>query len=262
MNLENLFEKYLRAYFASHPGSMTDPEDVLPTVYNEWADKPETELGDTPRNYVKKLTDADELIGMAAESVKKGGEPSPIVIDRIVELPQAAPALVAVLDGEADERVRALAVELLSRMDKLPVGTALELVFDPSTPDLLREALIDRLKYTDNVGYSLLDRIGTTDGESKKILAELLVGSGVVDDRVFALLLELLNAGDCLPYAAQLLGEYGDERAIEPLSALAETAVYADYIELRNAVEMLGGNLTLRFDFDGDPTYNKIKNRD
>lgn len=261
MNLEKLFEKYLRAYFAAHPEVLSDPEEVLPTVYAEWSDKPEKELGGvTPRAYVNKLTDAKELIAMAAESIISGGEPSPLVVDRIVALPKAESDLVVVLDGEYDERMRALAVELLSRMDKLPVRLSLELVFDPSTPEILREALIDRLKYTDNVGTALLDRIGTTDGEAKKILAELLVGSGVKDDKVFSLLLELLNNGDCLPYATQLLAEYGDERAIEPLSTLAETAVYADYIELRNAVEMLGGDLTLRFNFENDPTYQKIKN--
>lgn len=256
MNLEKLFEKYLRAYFAAHPEVLSDPEEVVSEVYAEWADKPDAELGCTPRAYVEKLTDVRELTAMAAESVKRGGEPSPLVLDRIVELP-AERELTEILESGGDDGMRTLAADLLSRMDKLPVLTSLELVFDPDESDVVREALIDKLKYADNVAPALLERIdGAAD---KKILAELLVSTGVRDDRIYDLLLGLLRSGDCLPFAAQLLAEYGDERAIEPLSELAETAVYADYIELRNAVEGLGGELTLRFNWDGDATYKKIK---
>ena len=103
----------------------------------------------------------------------------------------------------------------------------------------------------------MIPRIGETEGNARFILAELLAGSGVHDDRIFELLIEVLEVN--IPYGAQLLSAYDDPRAIELLSEKAETCDYADYIELRNAVEALGGELTLRFNWDNDSSYKKIK---
>ena len=52
----------------------------------------------------------------------------------------------------------------------------------------------------------------------------------------------------------------GDDRALEPLldAAEGEDISYIDFIEVRNAIERLGGEAPVR-DFSGDPTYAAVK---
>ena len=61
---------------------------------------------------------------------------------------------------------------------------------------------------------------------------------------------------------ADCLGRLGDERALPVLMGLAasEETPYLDYIELRNAIERLGGEAPER-NFDAeDPAYEAMRN--
>ena len=62
-------------------------------------------------------------------------------------------------------------------------------------------------------------------------------------------------------FAARLLGRYGDARAIEPLKALISMSdiTYYEYMELRNAVEALGGEIEHEREFYGDPDYEYLR---
>ncbi len=260
MNLEKLFEKALRAYFAAHRVSRDGLEDAVADAYADWSDKPLDELdGKTPREYVAAVTDPAEIAEGALAGVRNGGEPSPLFADRVAEVPAASARLTEVLESDEPERVRVAAAELLHRAGAVPVETYIDLVFDPDTPDNLRETLIEQLEYTDGAAGPLLARLGEAEGENRKILAELLVACGARGEKVYGLLEELVREPGNAAYASQLIARYGDERALPLLAELSAKCDYADYIELRNAAEMLGGDVPLRFDWSGDATYKKIK---
>ena len=59
-----------------------------------------------------------------------------------------------------------------------------------------------------------------------------------------------------------LLGRYGDARAVEPLKTLLSMSdiTYFEYMELRNAVEALGGEIEQEREFYGDPDYEYLRN--
>ena len=176
MNLEKLFEKALRAYFAAHRVSRDGLEDAVADAYADWSDKPLDELdGKTPREYVAAVTDPAEIAEGALAGVRNGGEPSPLFADRVAEVPAASARLTEVLESDEPERVRVAAAELLHRAGAVPVETYIDLVFDPDTPDNLRETLIEQLEYTDGAAGPLLARLGEAEGENRKILAELLL---------------------------------------------------------------------------------------
>ena len=63
-----------------------------------------------------------------------------------------------------------------------------------------------------------------------------------------------------IAFFASLLGKLGDERAIPTLTrAMQESGInYLDYIELRNAIEALGGDAPAERDFSGDPYYESL----
>ena len=261
MNIEKLFEKELRAYFTSHRGISADKlDDVTQKLYEKWSDTPCAELGGkTPRQYVESIDDVKTLVSLALESVRGGGEPAPLYVERISRMPHASNELKEILLSSEKESVRIVASELLDRIGDTPVSDYVEIVFDPDTPTDLRETLISRLEGEDGLAEILIPRISETEGGAKFILAELLARSGEVDERIYELLIGLLDEKGAVAYVSQLLSAYGDPRAIEKLSMIAETCDYADYIDIRNAVEELGGELALRLSWDNDASYKKIK---
>ena len=82
------------------------------------------------------------------------------------------------------------------------------------------------------------------------------------DDRVFDILVaEFAKNQKEIPLYAGYLAKYGDKRALPFLLASIEKEKisYADFEELRFAIEALGGEYTKERDFSADKTYKKIK---
>ena len=82
------------------------------------------------------------------------------------------------------------------------------------------------------------------------------------DERILALGLALLRERpEKTALFASLLGKLGDPRAIPALQqALDAPGIhYLDYLELRNAVEALGGDVRCERDFSGDPYYESLR---
>ena len=83
------------------------------------------------------------------------------------------------------------------------------------------------------------------------------------DDRIYNYLLDKLrNRPDQRALYASFLGKLGDARAIDQIKPfLSMTDIsYLDYIELRNAVEELGGDPGEERTFYGDPDYEAMRN--
>ena len=82
------------------------------------------------------------------------------------------------------------------------------------------------------------------------------------DENVFQTALSLFNSRrESVAILADCLGKLGDERALPALKALAasEETPYLDYIELRSAIEALGGEAPER-NFDAeDPAYEAMR---
>ena len=83
------------------------------------------------------------------------------------------------------------------------------------------------------------------------------------DDRIFAYLMDKLrNRPDQRALYASFLGKLGDPRAIDamkPFLNLTDLG-YLDYIELRNAIEELGGDPGEDRAFYGDPDFEAMRN--
>ena len=64
-----------------------------------------------------------------------------------------------------------------------------------------------------------------------------------------------------VPLYANYLAKYGDDRALPFLMAAIENEKisYADFEELRFAIEALGGEYTKERDFSKDKSFRKIK---
>ena len=84
------------------------------------------------------------------------------------------------------------------------------------------------------------------------------------DPAIYMGLVSYLYKGEDVALFARLLGSYGDERAIDLLKSFAEEYEldYNEYMEVRNAVEQLGGDWVDDKDYSDDPFYRYLKGLD
>lgn len=177
---------------------------------------------------------------------------------------RARPALHAMIEGALvspdgpDEDVWAAvhAQRILGRLSPSPASVRLALdVVRTSELDWLVEAAVATLAGWRDAGRDeVLAALGNADDETRPLLVEVLVQSGVRDDETF---LAVLDAFARAPEAhAGLLAAYGDARALPALRAALDgcdrdvlpdgDSVLAGQLvlELEDALRVLGGAVT------------------
>lgn len=119
------------------------------------------------------------------------------------------------------------------------------------------------LEDCDEIVDDMIAKMYTTDGESGKMLMEVLA-EYKGNKAIFMGLTSYLYKGDDVALFAHLIGSYGDEQGIEVLKTFCEEYEpnYNEFMEIRNAIEQLGGDFTLKEDFDDDPLYRYLKGLD
>lgn len=109
----------------------------------------------------------------------------------------------------------------------------------------------------------MTQKMYSLEGDTGKMLMEILArykGSKAI----FMGLVSYLYKGEDVALFARLIGSYGDEQGIEVLKTFCENYEpnYNEYMEIRNAVEELGGDFDLKQDFSDDPFYRFLKGLD
>lgn len=109
----------------------------------------------------------------------------------------------------------------------------------------------------------MLKRFYTAEGDTGKMLIEIL-SEYKGNPAIYMGLVSYLYKGEDVALFARLLGSYGDERAIDVLKSFAEEYEldYNEYMEVRNAVEELGGYFNDDKDYSDDPFYRYLKGLD
>ena len=109
----------------------------------------------------------------------------------------------------------------------------------------------------------MIDKIYALDGDTGKMLMEVLA-EYKGNKAIFMGLVSYLYKGEDVALFARLIGAYGDEQGVEVLKTFCENYEpnYNEYMELRNAVEELGGDFDLKQDFSDDPFYRFLKGLD
>lgn len=109
----------------------------------------------------------------------------------------------------------------------------------------------------------MIDKMYSLEGETGKMLMEILA-EYKGNKAIFMGLVSYLYKGEDVALFARLIGSYGDEQGIEVLKTFCENYEpnYNEYMELRNAVEELGGDFDLKQDFSDDPFYRFLKGLD
>ena len=262
------FFGYARKWIAAHPGLTEQQiEDSYNQMMAEWIAQPADWLdGASPALYFEQFSSADTLLdGLEAYHAANVNLPEPLY-SRIVQLGEAGAArLTAILSDEArDEGLRAEALGLLRDIGTRQADAYLEgLVASAEAPNEICDMAADVLASRDaETARRLLDRYEGAPDHAKTLILD--IACHFPDDaRIYNYLIyRLKNEPERRALNASLLARLGDVRAIEPMLEMMRLSdiSYYDYIELRDAVEALGGEVTDERSFYGDADFEMLRN--
>ncbi|MDE6302107.1 MAG: hypothetical protein K2M36_00770 [Clostridia bacterium] len=140
----------------------------------------------------------------------------------------------------------------------------LNVMLDENIPYAQRlEAYEYLLEDCEEIVDDMLKKSYTLDGDTGKMLMEVLA-QYKGNKAIFMGLVSYLYKGDDVALFAKLIGSYGDEQGIQVLKTFCDEYEpnYNEFMELRNAVEELGGDFDLKEDFSDDPLYRYLKGLD
>ena len=269
-NFSKRFSRVAEAWMKQNAGKYKaeELEERLPDLYMRWLNTPAAWLdGDAPATYFNRFDDAEALVAMVDEYCRANiAVPDPL-FDRIVALgAPAARALTAVLlDSGAQEKSRELAGSMLVEIGEgLPLEACVALIADTDAPESVKEQSVAILRSAGRDAEPLL--LAAMDGAAEAARCaylDVLIDCSV-DPRLFDwAMYGLRNQPDRREVYVSFLLRLGDERAIEPMQQMLRMTDlrYLDFVELSNAIESLGGEVTVHREFAGDADYEQLRMR-
>ncbi len=264
IDFDKLFENYADKYYGMHEDEYDSPDDFardLDKIYHIWATSPQEVLGGiSPSEFFNRIP-TDKLIDILKGSCVGDNNPNSLLFDRIATEPVLKPELEGLAYAADDEKLLLVTLSLINELGGANDKFYLDMIerdIDACVKEECIEVLCDR---ADRVKDELLSRADRTDDVGMlELYAEPLTFCEAGNDRILSLLLTLLATDPNTAYVAALIGRYGDERAAADLFKLLDNCDYAEFLEIRNAIEELGGTVDEHYrDFSDDPLYKTIK---
>ncbi len=263
-DFDGYFTDYLNAWIEKNQARFKRPEDMedeAPDVYLRWLNEKADWLnGKTPGEYFEQFDDAQLLVDWLEAYTHSDVAVPDVLQDRIAELDSASeqPLLHLALCKDAPCEARMTAIALLRQIDsRAPMVDFIRWQVErQEDDDLLDNALESLHEMGDGVLGPCKIAFAAADEAGKEALLDVLCDFPAEDMAVTFAIEQFKKTPDKRALYAGYLGKLGDDRALEPLLDVAEgnDVSYIDFIEIRNAIERLGGEAPVR-DFQNDPTY-------
>lgn len=264
IDVDKLFDKYISDYVYSNIGKVK-PEEIenqIPLLYEKFGDANIKELdGLTPNTYYASFSDSDKIECLKAHLDNKVSV-SDFLCEALEKSPDSDIVIKKELEKDLDEEYTLYLMNVLSAKGTAPIDRYLEFVtldYSPAIREFATEVLCG---FANDIKEKVLLLYRTASDSAKSCLAEILSRTTERDDRVFDILIEgFVKNRKEIPLYASYIARYGDEHALPFLNtALSDEKLsYADFEEIRFAIEALGGECEKARDFSSDKTYKKIK---
>lgn len=267
IDVDSHFTDFLHAWLHEHQDELLDINQVevlMPEIYQRFATSPMPFLnGQTPYDYFQAMRDPAGLIALMLRYLEEEVNLPELLLERIAQLPQAESHLLMLLDSPGiPEEARMLAIRLLADLgSKAPLLRYISWQLNREEKDELADFALESLEEMgEEACPAMLEALDEANDMGREALLSLLCRYPG-DERVYQGLIRLFDA---LPERQAILAAYlarqGDERALPLLiqRAQEEETRYLDYIELRSAIEALGGEAPPR-DFDRDADYDALR---
>ena len=270
IDFDKEFERYITVWMKEHAKEYRNydaMEAAMPQVYEQFLDTPVNWLsGAKPGEYFSQFDNAKQLVNWMEDYFKQRIPVPDMLMNRIGELGLAAEdALMNLLGKErATQEMKMAAVTLLREIDSAaPVSLYVDW---QKNRGLEEDELADNaLESLDSLGEravpAMREALQEANAAGQEALLTLLANFPG-DEKVLEITLSLFETQkERAAVLADCLGRLGDERALPLLKkrAASEETPYLDYIELRSAIEALGGEAPER-EFDAeDPAYDAMR---
>ncbi|NLC31796.1 MAG: hypothetical protein GX781_00655 [Clostridiales bacterium] len=267
IDFDSHFAEYTRQWMEVHSDDYDDPDDMeleMPAVYQRFLDTPAQWLqGLKPGEYFGQWHDAHTLVKLMENYLDSRVSLPDMLLNRITELgDEAAVSLQGLIDEEdASNEKKMLAISLLRELDsKLPMDRYISWQCQRGDQDELCDNALESLELMGEiVRDKMLEALeGASDAGKEAMLSVLSRYPG--DERILEGLLRLIQTRpQRKALLAAYLGRLGDAGALPVLMQVAqqEALGYLDYIELRSAIEALGGEAPVR-EFYDDAEYEAL----
>ena len=264
IDFDERFADFTSAWMEAHRGeyrTLDAMEADIPKVYRQFLNTPADWLdGVTPGAYFTQFEDPKDLVDWLSAYCEADVPVPELLMEQIENVGKPCEKrLVALLkDEDADIEAKMTAVGLLRNLEStLPKMLYISWQLDRGPDDELADNAIDSLaEMGPSAVQPMAEALPKASRDGQAALLDVLVRYPG-NEQVFRTALKLFREhreGRAL-YAGYL-AKLGDERALPDLERAArdpETG-YVEFIEIRAAIEALGGTAPER-DFSGDPDY-------
>jgi len=265
INFDERFADYLHDWMTEHASEYLDMDAMerdADSVYLRFINTPADWLdGVSPGAYFSQYDDAKVLVDWMTDYTRQGIPVPALLLDRIAEvgLPCQKRLTALLKDENAPSEARMTAVGLLREMDSdAPKTMYIQWLKEMDEGNELTENALESLRQMGPAAVKqLTEVIGHATPAGQEAMLDVLVNYPG-NEKVFRITMErFINCPEKRAIFAGYLGKLGDARALEALTQAAENAdvPYLDYIELRSAIERLGGDAPTR-DFGNDLGFN------
>ena len=269
LDFDKKFQLYLSKWMKEHESEYHNYDELearIADVYEGFLDTPADWLsGVKPGEYFEQFSDAKQLVDWMEDYEKQRVPVPDMLLNRISGLGEKSEAPLMNLLGKerAPQSAKMSAVTLLREIEsEKPMDLYIGWIVASNGRDELCDNALESLeslgeRAADGMRAALFD---ATD-EGKVSLLSLLCDLRR-DEQVLDAALDLFaRKADAAAVLADVLARLGDERALPALkkAAASEDTGYLDYIELRSAIEALGGEAPERVFDEEDPAYTAMR---
>ena len=269
IDFDKEFERYITVWMKEHSKEYKNydaMEAAMPQVYEQFLDTPVNWLaGAKPGEYFNQFDNPKQLVNWMEDYCKQRIPVPDMLMNRISELgKEAEDALMNLLRKERAPREAVMQAMTLLREIESTAPMAYYISLQLERREGEDELADNALESLSDMGEKAVDEmraaLDKANSEGKVALLTLLCNYPG-DENVFKTALNLFQMmPEQVAVLADCLCKLGDERALPALKKVAgsEETPYLDYIELRNAIEALGGECPER-EFDAqDPAYEAM----
>ena len=268
INFDERFADYLSEWTTAHKdryANFDEMEDDMPRVYLSFLNTRAKWLGNvTPGSYFTQFEDPKVLVDWLREYCEDGTPVPDLLLEQITTVGKPCEKrLVALLKEEdAPEEARMIAVELLREMESdQPKMLYIRWQLDrEATDDLKDNALESLVLMGEAVVQPILQELPKAGAAGEEALLEVL-SHFPGNEQIFKLAMRLFEERkEKRALFAGYLAKLGDDRALPALIQAAEAPdlPYLTFIEIRNAIDELGGVCPER-EYEDDPEYEAMR---
>lgn len=272
IDFDLLYKKYVLDWAKKNTDKLKgelSPEHFIEEIYTSWIETPQKALdGKTPKEYYLSF-EAKDLVNELKNYTESDISVPSVLLDAISSTHATEKFLIEFLHTQRNNpELLTTAINLINEIDShsedfynLLCDIMLSSEYDEGIREIATEVIIENpLKVKDRLIKTLSGNVSTLDESAQKYLADVLVNIPD-EEKIFEFLCKMFKSGLNDTLYSAYLGKYNDERALGLLyERLSSPINYMEYLEIRNSIERLGGEVQKSFDFSDDPYYKALKN--